>query len=93
MGKTISFLYGVINYVIFLGVFLYAIAFRATPEMNVVHLVFAIATTAHIFTAMVLEERDLIARFSKRYRRYRERVPMIVPGLKRGTVQEGVAES
>ena len=81
MSKTISFLYGVINDVIFLGVFRSAIAFWAMPEMTAGPLVFAIATTAYVFIAMVLEGRDLIARFGERYRRYREYVPMIIPAL------------
>ena len=93
MRRTIRFLYGVIKYVIFLGASPYDTAFWSMSEMTVGHLVFAIATTGYIFIVMVLEERDLIARFGERYRRYREYVPMIVPALKRGPVQEAVAES
>ena len=61
----------------------FIVAFWATPTMTVGHLFFAGATTAYILVAIQLEEHDLNAALGDRYRDYRNRVPMLIPGLHR----------
>src|SRR5580765_1097953 len=72
-------LYRVVRHPLYVG---WLCIFWSAPVMTVTHLFFAVVTTAHIFVAIQLEERDLIAKHPE-YAAYRQQVPMIVPGMPR----------
>jgi protein-S-isoprenylcysteine O-methyltransferase Ste14 len=71
-------LYGVVRHPIYLGLM---IALWAAPVMTAGHLLFAGLATAFMFAGIWLEERDHLALFGDRYRQYRARVAMLLPGL------------
>ncbi|MFG1930049.1 methanethiol S-methyltransferase [Mycobacterium sp. NPDC048908] len=79
-GFRTTLFYRVVRHPLNLG---FLVAFWAAPTMTAGRLLFAAVTTAWILVAMQLEEHDLVAALGERYAAYRERVPMLVPGLRR----------
>jgi protein-S-isoprenylcysteine O-methyltransferase Ste14 len=72
-------LYRYVRHPLYVG---WLLTFWATPTMTAAHLVFAIATTAYILIAIQLEERDLAGIHGSAYEAYRQKVPMLVPGIR-----------
>jgi len=81
------FLYRIVRHPLYVG---WLLAFWCTPSMTVTHLFFAVMTTAYILMAIRWEERDLM-KVHPEYAKYREQVPMLVPGLSKPAAGRPVA--
>jgi protein-S-isoprenylcysteine O-methyltransferase Ste14 len=59
----------------------FILAFWSTPVMTVSRFALAALFTLYILRAILWEEKDLVAHFGETYRRYAEKVPMILPAF------------
>jgi len=75
-------LYRYVRHPIQLGVL---IGLWASPTMSLSHLMLSAMMTTYILVGIQLEERDLLATLGEEYRRYRRRVPMLLPIGPRGS--------
>ena len=71
-----TLLYRYLRHPLMLG---FLIAFWATPQMTVGHLLFAGAMTAYILIGIRYEERDLVESLGPDYAAYRRATPAFIP--------------
>lgn len=73
------FFYKLVRHPLYAG---FLLAFWATPEMTLGHLVLALGMSAYIRIAIHYEERDLVRLFGDDYEAYRHNVGMLAPRLR-----------
>ncbi|MDX1625256.1 MAG: isoprenylcysteine carboxylmethyltransferase family protein [Wenzhouxiangellaceae bacterium] len=61
----------------------FLLALWGGPVMSVGHVLFSAGMTAYILIGIRFEERELVRYLGPDYEAYRERTPMLVPGLRR----------
>lgn len=79
LGFVTPGLYKMIRHPLYLG---WLLVFWSAPVMTVAHLFFAVVTTAYIFFAIRLEEKDLVSIHGRDYAEYKSKTPMIFPTRK-----------
>src|SRR3546814_977938 len=73
------FFYRLVRHPLYAGLI---IAFWATPEMTLGHMLFSVGMTIYILIAIPYEERDLVGALGDDYASYRGRVGMLFPRLR-----------
>ena len=76
------FFYRLVRHPLYAG---FIIAFWATPEMTLGHMLFSVGMTIYILIAIPYEERDLVGALGDDYASYRGRVGMLFPRLRRAS--------
>jgi protein-S-isoprenylcysteine O-methyltransferase Ste14 len=81
----VTYFYKFVRHPLYLGLLL---GFWFTPLMTLGHVLFALGMSVYILIGVHFEERDLLVFLGEDYRRYRQRVPMLIPDV--GTPHETI---
>jgi methanethiol S-methyltransferase len=72
------YLYQIVRHPLYVG---WLLIFWGAPTMTAGHLLFSAGMSGYILLAIRFEERDLVDHIGEPYRRYRQRVPALIPRI------------